>query len=245
MKSEKVRQITEASALDGVRAESLAQQAFRSVRDAIFAGKFDPGEPLRELQLARMLAVSQATVREALVQLEQTGLVIREQNRRTTVSSFCKQEVRERLELRCVLEEMAAVGAVSRFEEGDCVKLDALALAIQETIDRNNYYEIVQADLRFHRYIWDRSGNAVLAKTLLQLTTPLFAFLGMMHQRGMTRTTKPHEPIVEAFRSKDAARVRHEIGYHLIGSYQEYLDPSATPADPTFSNHAMARAASA
>src|ERR1700732_3057834 len=66
-----------------VRTDSLASQAFTIIKDAIFTGQFQPGQLLRELHLARMLNVSQATIREALVQLEQVGLVVREQNRHT------------------------------------------------------------------------------------------------------------------------------------------------------------------
>ncbi|MPY87454.1 MAG: GntR family transcriptional regulator [Luteitalea sp.] len=66
--------MTSAAPLQPVKAGSLSRQVFEALRTAIFAGRFSPGDSLRELYLARDLNVSQATVREALAQLEQDGL---------------------------------------------------------------------------------------------------------------------------------------------------------------------------
>jgi DNA-binding GntR family transcriptional regulator len=74
--------------LSPVRADSLRQQAFEILRDAIFVGKIQPGDILRELQLARNMGVSQSTLREALSQLEHVGPVIRQPNRATTVAKL-------------------------------------------------------------------------------------------------------------------------------------------------------------
>ena len=74
-------------------------------------GKIRPSTRLRELHLARSLGVSQSTIREALFQLEHSGLVVRVPNSGTTVASFSEDELRERIEVRLVLEEEAFVKA--------------------------------------------------------------------------------------------------------------------------------------
>lgn len=209
-----------------VRSDSLASQAFNIIRDAIFAGKFQPGDPLREMHLARMLRVSQATVRESLGQLEQVGLVVREPNRGTTVTSFTREEVRDRLEMRIPLEQMAAIKASRNITPEDLTTLEQLASQIGETIAAGDHYENVLVDMRFHQLIWQRSGSPILAKTLDRLTTPLFAFLMVMHKTGLSdlRQTRPHERIVDALRSRDPDRIRREIQAHIGGSYQDFLD---------------------
>src|SRR5512134_3831683 len=90
---------------------SVNSRVFSTLRKAIFAGKLKPGLALRELELARDLNVSQATVREALFKLEHTGLVTRAPNRGTYVTSFSDAEIRERLEIRVLLEGFAAIEA--------------------------------------------------------------------------------------------------------------------------------------
>jgi DNA-binding GntR family transcriptional regulator len=206
--------------------ETLPARAFGILKDAIFAGTLKPGEAVRELHLARDLQVSQATVREALVRLERVGLVTRLQHRRTTVTSFTRQEVRDRLTMRLVLEELAAVCAAERMSAERVRELGALSDAISRAVVSGDQYEHAVADMRFHQFIWRESGNAILASTLEQLTTPLFAFLSVLHQRGMydLRMTHPHDRIVRAFASGRAEAIRKEIRDHIGGSYGDFLE---------------------
>jgi DNA-binding GntR family transcriptional regulator len=211
--------------------DSRAIQTFGILKDAIFSGMFKPGEALREMHLAKMLDVSQATVREALVRLERLGLVVREQNRRTTVTSFTINEVKDRLHMRIVLEELAAVLASARMSGEDIVRLSDLAREIQQAIDSGGHPELVLADFAFHQFIWQKAETQILFKTLEQITTPLFAFQGVLHKAGLTdiKSTKPHERIVEAIGSRDEERIRAEIRDHIEGSYGVFLN-SGVPA---------------
>ncbi len=216
-----------------VRPESLAAQVCNALKNAIFAGRLQPGEALRELHLARSMDVSQSTVREALVQLERIGLVVREQNRRTTVTSFTKREVRERLEVRMALEEMAAAKAAVNLTREDLAVLEGLADRIERAGNRGDHFDYVQADIRFHRFLWQHSGSAVLATTLDQLTTPLFAFLSVLHSAELKdlRTAKPHERLVAAIRSRNEQRIRKEIRAHIQGSYGRFLSSDEETLD--------------
>jgi DNA-binding GntR family transcriptional regulator len=195
------------------------------LKEAIFTGKFRPGQPLAEIRLAKSLNVSQATVREALGQLEKIGLVIRIPNRSAEVPNLTIQEVRDRIRIRLALEEMAAEEASARLSESDLEELAAYAEEIEAGIEKNEYFEVSQADLRFHRFIWEKSGSAVLWATLDQIATPLFAFLGLMHRAQSIdqRTTKPHVRIIDAFRSRDSQTVRQAVREHIEGSYASFL----------------------
>lgn len=221
-----------AQAIKPVRPDSLSKQVCDTLRDAIFAGRFEPGEPLRELHLAKMFEVSQATIREALVQLEQSGLVVREKNRKTTVTSFTSSEIRERLIIRVVLEELALVLAAANMAEADWKKLSGLTQAVQRAIDKGNWREVTMSDLRFHRFLWEKSDSPVLVRTLEQLTTPLFAYLGRMHEKAATPPSagRPHEVLVEALRSRDEDLIRESIRAHVEGSYRKLLGVQAGEA---------------
>ncbi|MDX1980182.1 MAG: GntR family transcriptional regulator [Bryobacteraceae bacterium] len=208
-----------------VRQESLSSQVYGILKDAVFTGKFKPGETLRELHLAKMFDVSQATIREALVQLEHAGLVIRLQNRKTTVTSLTPEDVRDRLEMRIVLEDLAFRKAAARMSGKDLADLRELSDAIQSAIDAGSYPETTAADMRFHHFVWEKSGSPALEKNLDQLTTPLFAFLGVLHAHGMAdlRVTKSHEKLVEALASRDDATISAAVKEHITGSYGAFL----------------------
>src|SRR5215510_10876705 len=93
--------------LKPVRNRALSDDVFETMRDAIFSGRLKPGDPLREMHLAKELSVSQATVRDALVKLERFGLVVRVPNKETVVTRHTKREIRERIAVRATLEEKA------------------------------------------------------------------------------------------------------------------------------------------
>lgn len=206
---------------------SLAHQAVGRLLQAIFDGTYPPGSHLRELRIAREFGVSQATVREALQQLESAGLVTRQPNLGTTVTRLSPKEVRERVQLRALLEVRAAEDAAVRMGETEFQELGRKLSALAEAIQRDSYYEAAQADLEFHRYIWRCSGNETLCHTLEQLTVPLLAFVSVLRANGLQHlvdVTAAHEPLVAALRSQDSAVIHEAFSRAATSSYEEFMD---------------------
>lgn len=193
-----------------------------SVRSAIYAGRFKPGDAIREMQIARELRVSQTTVREALLQLEHAGLVTREPNRGTRITILSEQEIRERVELRIVLEGTAAVEAAQRMATSELAELENRKRQLATAIRRNQYYEAAQLDLAFHRILWRASGNHTLVRMLDDLTAPLFAFVSVRQSNNLEdlqRRVGTHEFIYQSIRKGKAPAIRKAIRDHLVGAY--------------------------
>lgn len=210
------------SRLEPVKSGTLSTQVFERLRAAIFSGDLRPGDALRELHVARDLKVSQATVREALVQLEQFGLVVRTPNIGTHVTRLTPQEIQERVALRTLLEEQALVEAAPRMTTADFAALDERLAVLSDAIARNAYFDQAQADLAFHRFIWLRTGNRTLYRTLDQLAVPLFAFVSML--RGANRQTlkdvvHSHEGLVDALRRGNRRLMRKAIHTHFESGF--------------------------
>ncbi len=185
-----------------------------------------PGTPLPELSLARELNVSQTTIRDALHQLEYAGLVTRRPHLGTTVTRLLPKDVRERLALRLMLEVSAAQAAAPRMGEPEFEELERRLKVLGEAIESDHYYEAAQADLDFHRYVWQCSGNETLVRVLELVTVPLFAFISIMRSHGLQRLSAvvaEHQPLIEALRSKDAARIRAAFEKGATSSYESFL----------------------
>lgn len=213
--------------LEPVRSKTLKAQVVSAIRDAIFAGRFAPGDPLRELHLARELNVSQPTVREALFELEKYGLIVRTPNVGTIVTNLSSDEIREQIELRLLLEKVAALKASERMTVDDFRGLERRLAALTAAVAANAYYESAQADLEFHRQIWACSGNRALTRALDQLAVPLFAFVSILRSAGsqdLVRVMSSHAAIVEALRQRDRSRLEEVIGQHGQSAYQEFLN---------------------
>ena len=212
-------------------AGSLAHQTVGRLLQAIFDGTYPPGSNLREMRIAREFGVSQATVREALQQLESAGLVTRQPNIGTTVTRLSPKEVRERVQLRALLEVRAAEDAALRMGEAEFHELDRKLAALGAAIQRDSYYEAAQADLDFHRFIWRCSGNETLCHTLEQLTVPLLAFVSVLRANGLQHlvdVTAAHEPLLAALRSQDSAVIAEAFSRAATSSYEEFMDVTAS-----------------
>src|SRR5215468_3868661 len=217
--------------LKPVKNRALSDDVFETLRDAIFSGKLKPGDPLRELRVAKELSVSQATVRDALVKLERFGLVVRVPNKETIVTRHSSREIRERVAIRANLEEMAFLEAARALTEEDYTALEAKLRRVSESFKRKEYFEAAQFDLDFHRQIWRRSGNETLAEMLDYLTTPLFAFISVLRSAGageLKDVVAPHEDLLAALRSKKTSRIRDAVHKHIIGSYNGFLNSGAS-----------------
>lgn len=211
--------------------ESLAMQIVSRLRQAIFDGTYPPGASLRELRLAKELGVSQATVREALQQLESAGLVTREPNVGTTVTRLTPREVRERVELRAMLEVRAARLAAERMEEADFQELERRLAALGQAVESDSYYDAAKADLEFHRHIWLCSGNETLRRMLDQLTLPLLAFVSVLRATGLQHladVTASHEELVTALRSRESGLIGDAFTRGATSSYEDFMELTAS-----------------
>jgi DNA-binding GntR family transcriptional regulator len=216
--------------LKPVRNRALSDDVFETMRDAIFSGRLKPGDPLREMHLAKELSVSQATVRDALVKLERFGLVVRVPNKETVVTRHTKREIRERIAVRATLEEKAFLEAAGRMTAEDYAALESKLQKISSSFKRKEYFDAAQFDLDFHRFVWQRSGNELLAEMLDHLTTPLFAFISILRSTGTSKLkdlVAPHEDLLEALKSKNQARIKKVLHEHVIGSYADFLNSEA------------------
>jgi DNA-binding GntR family transcriptional regulator len=134
------------------------------IRDVLVArildGTYPAGMQLKELTLAREFNVSQAPIREALRELEGSGLVTSERYRGTHVRGADLDEMRESYELRATLEARAVelgvplAADVAEYLEG---QLDEMTGAVTQG-DAEHY---IDAALRFHRRLIEASGNRV------------------------------------------------------------------------------------
>lgn len=94
----------------------LRDVVFKTLRQAILKGELAPGERLMEIQLAERLGVSRTPIREAIRKLELEGLVLMIPRKGAEVAKISEQNLRDVLEVRRSLEELAIDLACQRME---------------------------------------------------------------------------------------------------------------------------------
>ena len=101
----------------------LRDDVYGRLRNAIVDGTLAPGEQLRDLDLAAWLGVSRTPVREALLRLAETGLVIALPGRSTTVSSIDMRAVRDARDVVAAMHEVAVREAIASLTAADLAAL--------------------------------------------------------------------------------------------------------------------------
>jgi len=169
----------------------------------IFDGTYQPGQKLVELQIAKEFATSQAPIREALSQLEAMRMVETEPYKGTRVRQVTSSEMQECLEIRGVLEQLAAE------KMGDKLKprMDELRQRAKDTVvaaREKNAQKYGHANIEFHRIIVEACANKTL-KMVWETIAPEIRMLSLVHSNlfNLEDCANEHLEIIEAFAEND------------------------------------------
>jgi DNA-binding GntR family transcriptional regulator len=152
------------------QSDSRSIEAYRAIRNAILSRKIQPGESLREDDLADMLEMSRTPVREALRQLVAEGIVERSE-RRIVVAELSVDAVRDAYDCIEVLEGLAGRLAATRATADMVASIQGALDDMGSASDRVDSSAWIEADFRFHEAIHIASGN----ERLLQQLSALYA----------------------------------------------------------------------
>ncbi len=199
--------------------------AIHAIRRAIVAGTLQPGEKLTESQLASSLNVSRPTMREALAQLSQDGLLIQEPYRGLHVADVDARTIMDTARTRMALDTLAARDILS---DPTGARLREVELAWREydrlPIDADPV-EAHEAHIAFHRRIWIASENSML----IRLWPVAEAQMTILLARDQAARDDPrrshvvHEDLVEAIRSGDLDRIHKALEVHTLDSARDLV----------------------
>lgn len=126
----------------------------------ILDGHYAPGTQLKELALAREFNVSQAPIREALRELEGSGLVASERYRGTRVRGADVEELRQSYEVRETLEIRAVELAVP-MSDAALARMQQQLATMYAAIAEDDVERYIDHAVALHRGIVEASGNRV------------------------------------------------------------------------------------
>ena len=154
----------------------LRDVVFNTLRQAILRGELKPGERLMEIQLANKLGVSRTPIREAIRKLELEGLVLMIPRKGAEVAEITEKNLRDVLEVRKALEELAVQLACDKITEEEIAELKKCAAEFEESLDHNDITQIAEADVRFHDVIYFATDNQRLIQLLNNLREQMYRY---------------------------------------------------------------------
>ena len=231
------------------REQRRYQQIIERIKSLIVDGKLSPGDKLLpERQLAEILGVSRASVREALTVLQAMGVLevtqgggyyVREFSLSDLVQPFAMMAIQEQrdvadlLEVRKVLEVQAAELAATRAQATDLLLLgeDAQRFKVDIECDRNSD----DSDSDFHAHLAAATHNRVLASVMSMLGTLYRETYGPTRFRLVTaggpEYSADHFLIYEAIRDRDVSRARTAMASHIDRIISAYRALETTPGE--------------
>ena len=154
--------------------KSVAPQLVRDwaeeqLREAIFSGKYNPGEWLRQNQVAKQFGISEIPVREALKKLAAEGLVEYLPYRGMRVKEYLPDDVKDIYKIRAFMEGMAANIAAKNITSEELDELESLINQMENNLGKENLPNHRELNHRFHEVIFSASRRAYIIHVLRQL----------------------------------------------------------------------------
>jgi DNA-binding GntR family transcriptional regulator len=187
------------------------------IREAIIDGRLEPGQRLKEEELARELGISRTPVREALLILQTEGLVDAAPNRGAVVRSHDAGDLEDLYQLRALLEGYATRRAAANVSEATIAELWASCARFEALIE-GDVQELVKENLHFHSTILDtaqsrRVGELIRKVIELPLVYRSYIWYSVDQRRISAHY---HRQITKALESRDGERAELVMKEHVF-----------------------------
>ena len=195
----------------------LRDVVFNTLRQAILKGELEPGERLMEIQLADRLGVSRTPIREAIRKLELEGLVLMIPRKGAEVAKISEKSLRDVLEVRRSLEELAAELACQRMDAEALKDLEDAQKAFIQAVESGETMTMAEADEHFHDVIYMGTGNTRLVQILNNLREQMYRYRLEYIKDAEKRQILlvEHESILRAIRSRHVAEAKEAVRAHI------------------------------
>ena len=187
------------------------------LREAIVTGRFQPSERLVETEVARELGVGRSAVRTALARLEHEGLVEHERHRGARVRLINAREAVEILEVRAVLEGLAARHAAANATPEDVEDLEAILDEMRARLNAGDLLGASDQNARLHGRILEISAHTTVARLIATLKYQLvrFQYRTILLPGRSEHSFGEHSSIVEAIGAADPIAAERAMRTHL------------------------------
>ncbi|MFD8773645.1 GntR family transcriptional regulator [Streptomyces sp. NPDC059916] len=191
-----------------------AHSVCTAIRDDIISGVYERGGRLTEEVLARRYGVSRVPVREALRTLEAEGFVVTRRHAGACVAEPTTQEAADQLEIRMLLEPLAAARAAQRRTEAHLKVLRGLVRLGQERSRQGQSEDLRSLGGWFHETLAQTSGSPGLITMLTQLRHKIAWMYTVEQPAQPAASWAEHGAIVDAVARGDVERARALTAQH-------------------------------
>jgi DNA-binding GntR family transcriptional regulator len=204
-----------------MKALAVAPNLVEQVRDAILgeitSGRLAAGERIIQEQIARSLGVSRQPVQQALLLLRNQGALRDAPGRGLVVAPLEPDQMRHMYDVRAVIEGLACRLAAEHNAAKAAQLGPALIDAGRKAVASGSVPKMVAADMKFHAFVYELSGNPLVAPAMATHWTHTQRAMGEILTRDETPRDiwDQHEAILDAIAAGNAARAETLARKHI------------------------------
>ena len=198
----------------------------RALEEDIIFGRLAPGTRLTEDTLLARFAVTRHFARQALVELEAKGIVVRERNRGATVRSLTPRQVQEIYAVRELLQRQAALWIPLPASDKLIAELEDIHDEHGRHIEAGFLRGVHEANDRFHLTLFGACGNDHLVQSIelyMRLSLPVRAN-SMANRDSLLISHEHHRLMIDMLRGDDNWVLAQLCVDHLQPSKKRYLN---------------------
>jgi DNA-binding GntR family transcriptional regulator len=207
---------------------SLVEDAYKALKDAIRNNVFPPGYQGSEQEIALRLGMSRTPVHEAIIRLQEDGLVRVLSKRGVMVCPLAPADIREIYEVIIAIEAMAAELLTAFPDEERRLFADELedaTLGMEKALREDDLLGWAAADDLFHRTLVERCGNSRIRRIAQTVTDQAHRarMLTLKLRSKPTGSILAHKTIIAAIREGKAAEAHQQARQHRISARDELV----------------------
>jgi DNA-binding GntR family transcriptional regulator len=207
---------------------SLVELAAGELRRMILSGELGPGERLHEERMTEILGISRPPLREAILLLQQDGLVVRTPRRGAAVISLAAEDVQEILLLRSTLERLAVEHGVPVTDPERLDRCRTALAAMRESAQAQNRGELVERGYAFHAAIVGLAGMRRVEEIYRSLHGQLVICMAMNlfvrehYYEDLAEHVERHQVLLDVIEAGDPQAVVDELAAHGERSFTRH-----------------------
>jgi DNA-binding GntR family transcriptional regulator len=217
----------------------LKEEIFDALHRQIIAGKYSPGDWLRQEDIASQMGVSMTPVREALDLLVAAGLAERVPYRGVRVREMSTKDIVEAYGMRLLLEALIAQEAAIHITPDQIIGLEKIMDEMKKRVKLNEMPQERQLSREFHSLIARSTGNNLLIKLYDVVTNAFPDWLlyeavfrnPELLANSVTQTYEEHTAIVDALKENNPDKAAQSSLVHVLDSGKWLKDYLGIPAE--------------
>lgn len=204
----------------------LRARVENTVRGAIFDGIYPAGQKLVERELCELTGASRSILREALVSLEASGLILRESNRGYRVALLSARQVYEIFELRASLETLAAELFAERASDLEMDELKSLLDDLEACVASGDLTRMRLVKERYYELLFSGCRNREIRRALENIIDRVHYLRGRLMSDPERRRESLEEMrrLTAALLARDRLEARAASIAHLTAARDTVLE---------------------